>query len=502
METKSKSFDLFNLTPLFLLIWGVYSVLFRDVIPVASGFGWDGIEYGKIALNFEGLIGSLDTYRAGRIFPSILIYYVLRLFQLPHNLETVLIAFQIYAIIILVLSSFLYIKIAKIIDLKPIAKWIGFIALFINYPILNLHFYYPALTDGTVFFFSLVYIYSYLTNKYLLLLFTSILAFFTWPTMILIGIVLFVFSKNRENYWNVKINFITTFILISILISPLLFGYLYNVGYGSFKLLVIKFNLFSLNNPDIIKPFSLYKLVLALLNILFLYFVFYFIISKINIQQIIKYSFTKQSLLKIAATIAIIALLVYLKSFIEDKELAAFSTKEAILRITDLSLVFPIQYLVSHISYYGPIIILLIIFYNQFIESLKGYFTPVLFILIIMLFFSIGVESRGLINFYPFVVIFLIPIIDFEKIKYLKSFIVTFVISSIIYSKIWLSVGLPSTEFPNCPMENLDKFPMQSYFLNFGPWQNFQMYIVHALVAVFLFFIFYFLVSKRKANNV
>lgn len=489
---KHLKIDLLEFTPIILLFWGVYSILFRDIIPIASGFGWDGVEYGKIALNFEELIGKLDAYRAGRIFPSILIYYALKIFHLPTNLSTVLIGFQVYSIIILTLSSFTYNKIVQKTNLTYMAKWIGFIALFINYPLLNLHFYYPALTDGTVFFLALLYIYSFFSKNSLLILITSVFAFFTWPTMIYVGIILYVFLNNNKNYWNIKTNNLKTFLLTSIIISPLIIGYIYNVGYFPIKSILIDLNLYKFNN-NIIEQFSYYKFTLAILNILFLYFVYYYTISKINLLQIIKDIFAKENIMRLLVVFSIISVLLFLKSQIQSNELATFTTKDVILRVTDLSLVLPFQYLIGHITYYGPIIVILLLNYKHFINSLKGSATPILFILIICLFFSIGVESRGLINFYPFIVVFLIININFQRIKNKLAYIIIFTTTSIILSKIWFIIKLPSTKYPICTYENLDKFPMQNYFMNFGPWQNFDMYLLHTLVAVLIFILFYVL---------
>mgnify|MGYP001035266444 CR=1 FL=1 len=151
--------DYFKYAPIILIVWGLFSIFFIPVIPIASGFGWDGIFHGEVALNFENLIGEISNYESGRIFPSILIHYFYKIFNITLNLKTVLFGFQIYYLVILTLSSFYWILIGTKLKLSNTANWIGFIALFINYPMLNLHFYNPALTDGTVFFMALLMIY-------------------------------------------------------------------------------------------------------------------------------------------------------------------------------------------------------------------------------------------------------------------------------------------------------------------------------------------------------
>ena len=58
--------DYFNLTPLLVLAWGIFSVLFMPVIPVATGYGWDGVFYGQVALDFSNMIGNISSYHANR----------------------------------------------------------------------------------------------------------------------------------------------------------------------------------------------------------------------------------------------------------------------------------------------------------------------------------------------------------------------------------------------------------------------------------------------------
>jgi hypothetical protein len=132
-----KKIDYFTLTPLILLIWGIISVIYIPTLPVANGFGWDGIEYAKIVLHWDTLVGHLDKYRAGRIIPSIFIHYGLKLLSIPISLKSAFIGFQIYTIFIIFCSGLFWIKIVKNASFSNYTKWVGFCALFLNYPLIT-----------------------------------------------------------------------------------------------------------------------------------------------------------------------------------------------------------------------------------------------------------------------------------------------------------------------------------------------------------------------------
>ena len=192
------SIDYFRLTPAIILLWSLFSFVFLPILPVASGYGWDGVFYGKVVLSFGDMIGEIDGYHVNRIFPAVLIHYIYIILNLPLNIESALFGYRIYNIIIIFISAILWVKIAQKLSFDNYSKWIGFTALFINYPLLNLHFYSPVLTDGTAFFIGLTMLYVYLNINYLLLIVSTMFCFFSWPAGIIVGFILFIFS-NSDN---------------------------------------------------------------------------------------------------------------------------------------------------------------------------------------------------------------------------------------------------------------------------------------------------------------
>ena len=179
-------------------------VLFINIIPIASGYGWDGINYGDIALNFDKYILNklFDPYYIGRVFPAVIVRYSILALGFELNLDSIRFGFQIYNILILFFAGYTWVLIARYAKFSNANRWIGFIALFINYPVLNLHFYYPVLTDSTAFLFGLVLIYAYLRKNKITIIIIALLGAFTWTTMFYIACIVFIFMDLEYNIDN------------------------------------------------------------------------------------------------------------------------------------------------------------------------------------------------------------------------------------------------------------------------------------------------------------
>lgn len=509
MKRFNSKIDFFKYSPFLLLAFGIISIIFLKCIPVASGFGWDGVFYGKVALNFDQLIGNIDSYRAGRIFPGVLIHYVFRVLQIDLNLDNVLVGFKVYNVLILTLSGFLWVSISNHAFKNQFAKWFGFIALFINYPILNLTFYYPAQTDITAFFIAIFMIFSLIKrNNYLLLGLTSI-SFFAWPTMAIVGLICFVFSDTNTLYKSNANSKKFTFLWVVLLLSPLILGLLVNTySLRSFmKIIIVNLNIDKMSVFDSIDFdslfYNMYQFPSLIINLSVILFFFYLFFKNFDFKELVSVSFIKKHGIKLLISIAVLTTLILLKKIVEDPNLPPFfSLKAALMRITTLSLKYPFLFIVSHIMYFGPIIVLIILKSKNYLNDLKKDKLVWILVVIFMSYFILGVESRVLINFFPFLIYSFLKSFKLESVNHKKIFIISFVIISIIMSKVWLQFELPSSDFPvSISAENAGSFPLQWFFMNHGPWMNFEMYILHAFFALLLIGFYYYFVKWDKLSS-
>lgn len=75
-----------------------------------------------------------------------------------------------------------------------------------------------------------------------------------------------------------------------------------------------------------------------------------------------------------------------------------------------------------------------------------------------------------------------------------------FIFLSLVVSKVWLPINHGSWPADQGAAVTL-AFPMQWYFMNYGPWMSQQMYLVNMTIAVSLFLCLFFLVKKVNLTN-
>lgn len=499
MNEQTTKFDIFQLTPIFILLWSLISFVFFPIMPVANGFGWDGVFYGKVVMDFSNMVGNIDSYHATRIFPAVLFHYIFKLLQIPLCVENALLAYQIYNILIIVLSSVLWVQISKLLKLDTYKKWVGFCILFINYPLLNFHFYYPALTDGTAFFLGMIMLYAYLIKNNILLLLATIIIYFCWPAGIIVGFILFIFSNAEDASFYFKKNKSSVLIFVLIL-SPLLVLILFNFE-GEIKYQYVKWGLDGvylkkLGQPIIYDKVNITHLINGILNGIYLVMTFWYILRNFDIVKFVITNIKKQFIIKLAISIFIVLILNSIRNIIYSPSISSYTAFDYFTSLfKGINVRFPLQFVFSYAVYWGPVVFLFIIFFKNITLQLNRVKIPFLLIFLYTLIFSINSEGRPIINFYPFIIIVLLQTVDFEKFKNKKIFTTLFVLVSIFYSKVWLIIKLPESTFPQIIIENFDKLPMQLYFMNFGLYINNQMFYLQAIISTIFFLVFYFIIK-------
>jgi hypothetical protein len=497
----------FYLSPIILLVWGVFSFLYIPIIPIASGYGWDGIFYGRVALDFQNMIGEIDSYHAGRIFPGVLIHYFFLLFKLPLTLKSALLAFKLYNLIISVCSASIWVRISRFLNLNAKNSWIGFICLFITYPVLNWYFYYPALTDGTTLLIGLCLIHCYLKMNYFWLFMATIVSFFSWPTGIIMCMSIFVYRNEKNVFWNNKNYVKLKFLTIIILLTPLLILVLGLSNLESISSLILELDLKNkmfnkITSINKVIKYNWFSLLSSLLLVAYYLCTFWFILKDFDFQRFFRFHLKKQMIFKMFVTCTVLFSLIMLKKFITNPLLPTVTAlKGYAYPVIRLSTRFPLQFIVSHIAFWGPSIFLLIFFVKKIVNYLKSTNLAIIIGLLFAIILSINAESRAITNFYPFFIFILVQVVDFNGIRNSKYFILALITISLIYSKVWLLISLPASVFPSAPVQNLYEFPMQWYFMNFGLWMNYDMYILHFISIVVFGTIIYFLIKDYEQKK-
>lgn len=124
-----------------MLTWFVLSFFWGERIQAGDGLGWDGRVYAELAqADPLAWLGSrtVDIYRMSRILPSIIVHYFAQLFNYPLGQSAEVIkAFIVFNSAMIMGSTVLLYLIATHLKWSQPVLVLGFVALFLNFPILK-----------------------------------------------------------------------------------------------------------------------------------------------------------------------------------------------------------------------------------------------------------------------------------------------------------------------------------------------------------------------------
>lgn len=506
MEHKKNNFKTRYIQIALLMVFATIGILLQifrnELVNVGNGFGWDGQVYGNVVLNYfnEVFKEGVDGYHIQRILPSSIVYAIMYIFKITFITNNVIILFTIYNTILILAACYIWGLIASELKLSTKGVWLGFIGLFINFPVLKLAFYYPVLTDTTALFLGILIIYYYLKNNNVGIFVTMILGSFTWASFFIISMPLFIFKFKRERklVLEKKYNIYITIVGCLVWLSGALF-------------LIVRFTKGKLGgfaegrNSIMANSFETYCLPLGvILAVLFLYYVMKNILNYeyiFDMKLLLKSINTKNLIISIVA-FTLIRFFIY--SYIKILNVtSAFSALGAITTVFNRGIRLPFIFGISQVVYYGPIMIITLIFWKKFCSIINEYGYGLLLYIIAGLILSLNSESRFIINIFPAFVIFTVKAID--ELDFNKYYYYLLGIISVLYSKIWLLINAnPIPRLDVYDFEGLTQTSWQRYFMNIGPWMSDKMYLIQTPVVVITFILIWWLIRKRykiKNNN-
>ncbi len=461
-------------------LYFILSFIFAEKLQANNGLGWDGWRYADLVKN---LLDSkeLDSYLIMRVIPSIWVHIVFKIFSIDSTPANIISGFEVLNLISILFGTFFTKRIMEHFNIQPMLQVLGLLLLLVNYAVLNFTVYYPVMTDSTGFALGAALLYFYVKAESVNLWLVSLLGFFTWPTIGFLGIILIVFpfhgkAKNEEEKSSKFIGYIL----------PLtVFVYVVAVGFY----LIYKSNDF--------KPMA-YTLpldrTLAPISITVLAFTALWWASWIKNFPVfsVEYIGKKISLHGVASVAFLVVVFLLFKNLKELPASENFNhfilTRPQII----LGLVKPFIVLVSHVNYFGAVLILLLVFHQTIQNKISalglGFVLAIIFNLIL---FGIVSESRSLINLLPWFVVMLVVSINHLQFSFWMFF--PALLLNFISSKIWMKIGNVSNSGFN--PDGTIAFPYQKFFMNLGPWISTEMWLLFCIVftvALLLQFLFLF----------
>jgi len=406
----------------------------------------------------------------------------MNILSIPSSFYNIIKSFQIYNLLLLLLSTFLWCKIAAHFNLNLKFVWLGFVFWFLNFGIAELSFYYPVLTDATAICLGFFLLYAYLKDNLILKIIITFLGAFTWAGFVFLGILLIMFPVNVKLFVNETV---TEHIkpkkrfLIFLLPLPFLVEGVYH------------FNRF-LNNEripyietDIINH-TLY--ISVFLNYLLMaYFFSVYIPNYLNLKTFP--GFLKKVITSVKPLHAIISVALFLAIYAIQKKLSndlptdnSFSKMFYLISLYGATK--PLVYVFSYVNYFGPAFIFFFLCMKKFTGILSEIGSGIYLFFLIPFLTIFATEARMNVYFLPFFVLPVILMLKDFNITGKLCLLLTFF--SFLFSKIYI----PMYNMPDSVPDKMT-FHNQLLYINFFTISNRPYYflavLITAVTAVIIF---------------
>jgi hypothetical protein len=482
-----------------------FLILFVFMIAL-SGFFWgeklsnvgmygDEIGYSRRARDLyqSVFVKGENSYHLQKILPSALAHVSMRAMGMDLNDENVLKIFGIWTVILLTFMAWLWCLIVRELSISQRGKWLGFIAFFVNFAILKYAFYCPISTDFFGYALAMSMFYTYITDRFGWMYFVIILSMLTWPTLSYVGIILSIFPARKSELgpWqpaSYYLNDIAAFAITVFMGSMMVFWFTGGHQQRSFATGVF--------TTDANQPLLSVLYLSIAISLAYLYSAIRVLFDhKKNFD--VKFLWNSLSILRPLIVLATVMLIKACLYHVSIRRQAVYSFGYLLKDTLGESLVQPGIFLVAHVVYYGPAIIILLFCWKPFCRLVQAFGPGLLICTAICVVLGLNSESRRLVNFYPFIIPLLVKATD--SLQWRTSYYWLIGGIALVYSKFWFKIH--TGPWKSLPQE----WPNQNYYMNFGPWMANEVYyaqtIIIMITAVCLYFMLYHHAGTRTQTR-
>ncbi len=451
-------------------------LLLSRSIPENGGLGWDGWGYAKWIRDFdwEVMTKGLDSYYIQRLLPPMLVRGALLLLGISLTDSHIVSAYLGMNCLALVGVAYIWGLIAERLKLSVPLQWLGCVALFLNFGVGCMAFFNPVLTDFLSLLVGTLQLYFALQGMSGALLTTSAVGGFIWPTALFAGVVLFLFhDPNRKPQKSPLPKFKFDLPVIGPAVLLLFFSYRYLRSWPPFEHS-------ALNN------FSFAMFVVQLLACSLCFF------SKASIRDLWDRIKSKKVLIALVLVFAMSKL----RYSLSNHQINALGYSAFLMQILKSAIRLPALTIVSHVVYFGPVLLLPLIWGRAFIKEAhrEDFGLFFLFASLILL----NTESRLSINFLPFIIAFAMK--SLEGANWKKAHYAFFITLTLLFSKVWLPLASLWVDSP-VAKEIQYEFPAQWYFMTFGPWMSLTSYAIQGAAVLGTLVCLYLISGRRQAQR-
>ncbi|MBF0386020.1 MAG: hypothetical protein HQL27_09155, partial [Candidatus Omnitrophica bacterium] len=424
----------------FVIVFSLAILTFTFGERLGASFGILGDEniYYLISLDLERILFSfgLDRYYVQRILPPFLVHLFAKITSTSLTVDNTVNIFCIFNVVLQVLTAHFWLLICKNLRIGINGVWVGFITLYVNYAILKYLPFTQVTTDMFAYFLGVLIVYLYLESKTFPLFLVSFIGSFAWPTVYWIGFIFLLFPRSEKVFrpeQGAKHN-------CGYILFPALFAFSLGIIYMKVLKPLYSSEAFSrgMFQFGAVKPLSgfLFLSVMAAVGYIFLSLRtlfrngFALLSGDAGRKEILKQIFLAAMLIFTVKTT-----INYFSAISQHFNWNTFFENRLIFSISA-----PFFFLIAHVTYFGPIIILMMFSFRKVCDEIIKCGTGMILVAAFILVASLDSESRHLIFFFPILVPFAIKAVEGVFVSLKKM--IFFCVLSLIFSKIWLTIGI------------------------------------------------------------
>ena len=495
-QGQNRAFIRGSLYVLIALLCGVSLTTGQAPFHASADFiGLDSNLYMHVSKYFTSEIfnQSYNGYQIQRIFPFALINVLFQAFHVPMTDANFLLSQTICNALALIIGIYLLFKISDHLKWSLTIEIIAFSCLFLNFHTLKIAVCMPFNTDHYALLLSLIMLYAYLRDRGWLILLSGIVGAFSWPTLLITSLLLYLFAKQPF-----VIQSRTCLSRLSQRAMSLL-----RVGGALIVLPVLMLTFYMYASPKTWDGLgSIYQgswfdynyinqvvtLCAILCEMIFVYRMllpFRFEIG--DLWQSIRKTITPYRCFWAAFVLFAVKIIQYLLTNNESFWDAAGMIKHTALRATSL----PFVFLEAHFVFYGLLVVLLLFHWRKALTSYSQYGLGYLGVIAMMMILAVNSESRYMIYLLPFAVV---PFLDSIKTIPIKRWVPwAILICQLLLSHFWL----PLSSDWLLKIFYLEIQRPEFNGLYNGAFQHVEMYIVGSILLLIAMGIYYW--GKKKS---
>jgi hypothetical protein len=453
---------------LLVLINGALQIFSDDRIPIHDGLGFDGVLYGRLAIDFESTLRAGLTFeRVQRSLPSALIHVFLTATGITRTPRNVIMTYELWNLGLLVASVVCWDRIAETLGLGPSGRWLGFLGLFVNFCSAKLPYYHPLNTDQPAFLLGLLMCLAYFKGSLAGLVAVLAAGSFTWSSFGPFCLLLMAVPRRARLEGRSGVAGDVVALAAALLFAAARYAWLsFNEAPGAFpkpmdvqrlQSVFRDFTPFLLLLLRAFRPILLFVVSLTGAAYLFLGLRPLLEVAPARFVSAVRPALSVRGLAMGLSALAAVKVAAGLLSSIPSKWLGWMMIRNVVWGHA-----WPLWFLVASVVWFGPIILLMAFYWRTIARAVLNHGPGAMLFIAAAICVSPIPEARHLTAAYPLLVAMTAEALD--RVRFSRTFYILFAAASVAFSKAWLRIG--HEPFEGDFWAVYEGFPAQWYFMS------------------------------------